>query len=274
MSGASVPPAYLTAPPTSLPACLSPADAARAAVKVSPPARTKSRSRTPKTVTKRSHDAKQTPEVTRDDGYGSTAARTVAHAEPPKRVHANGKTGNRETADGAESTRKRRAEVSPDSSARKRRMRNDNTTAPSVRSAAGNASPRLNGSEARTEKRAEREKPETEKECETSPDASGSRPDRKSRSANSGHNATVAAVTSSRAGYKSPPATGQYILSVCCLVSVFFSPSSSLSHCFRITRTFFVLVFHSLSYFHCCLFVTILSSPSSLHHILLSVVFP
>ena len=192
-------------PTTTVSSLPSSADAATVIGKASPPARTKPHDRTPKGFAKKSHDTKQVHEATRDNS--EPAGRTVAHTETSRRV-SNGKPERRDTVtdnvNGGHSSHKRGATASPDTGARKRRMRSDNTnTLPARSPAIGEASPRVNGSDARKEKRAE--EIELGRERETSPQTSLPRPDRKSWAATSGHGANRTSATNSRTGYKTPP---------------------------------------------------------------------
>ena len=202
VSGAPIPHGshpYLSGPlpTTSVSILPSSADTATVVGKASPPARTKPNDRTPKCFAKKSHDTRLTHEASHD--AGETAARTVAHIETPRRV-SNDKPERRDIVDvnGVQSSHKRCADQLPDSGARKRRMRSDNTNTLPVRSSVGGEiSPIVNGSDARKEKRAE--KIESGRELQTSPQTSLPRPDRKSRTS----------ATNSRSGYKTPPASGR-----------------------------------------------------------------
>ena len=203
-------------PTTSLSSLPSSADAATVIGKASPPARTKTHDRTPKGFVKKSHDTKLVHEATRDNSEtagrsvatrdnSEAAGRSVAHTETSRRV-SNGKPERRDTVtdNDVHSSHKRYATASPDTGARKRRMRSDNTnTLPARSPAADEASPRVNGSDARKEKRAE--EIELGRERETSPQMSLPRPDRKSRAATSGHGSNRTSATNSRTGYKTPP---------------------------------------------------------------------
>ena len=215
-------------PTTALSSLPSSADAATVTGKASPPARTKTHDRTPKGFVKKSPDTKLVHEATRDNSEtagrtvahtdtklvheatrdnSETAGRTVAHTETQRRV-SNGKQERRDTVtdnvNGGHSSHKRGATASPDTGARRRRMRSDNTnTLPARSPAVGEASPRVNGSDARKEKRAE--EIESGREREESPQTSLPRPDRKSRAATSGHGANRTSATNSRTGYKTPP---------------------------------------------------------------------